>query len=62
MKKSHSKQRRNPTIPYTEQNKTKQELGDKRPHKIKEKKRNTTKLLKIKINAVTKDKQLGKKA
>ena len=29
VKKSNSKQRRNPTTPYTEQNKTKQELSDK---------------------------------
>ena len=40
VKKSHSKQRRNPTTPYTEQNKTKQKLSDKWPQKIKGNKRN----------------------
>ena len=40
VKKSRSKQRRNPTTPYTEQNKTKQELSDKWPQKRKGNKRN----------------------
>ena len=35
VKKSHSKQRRNPTTPYTEQNKTKQNPSDKWPQKRK---------------------------
>ena len=40
VKKSHSKQRRNPTTPYTKQNKTKQELSDKWPQKRMGNKRN----------------------
>ena len=40
VKKSHSKQRRNPTTPYTKQNKTKQELSDKWPQERKGNKRN----------------------
>ena len=40
VKKSHSKQKRNATTPYTEQNKTKQELSDKWPQKRKANKRN----------------------
>ena len=40
VKRSHSKQRRNPTTPYTEQYKTKQELSDKWPQKRKGNKRN----------------------
>ena len=47
VKKSRSKQRRNPTTPYTEQIKTKQELSDKwqQRRKGKSTKKNSTQLL-----------------
>ena len=63
VKKSHSKERKG-VLQHPKQNRTdniEEELSEKWQQKIKEKKRGPTKVLKKKINAVTKDKQLEKK-